>query len=454
MKSKKLITGLVSLLIVILAGGAIYLNSLLPIITGYAAKNMCSNVFVSGREPQSIQTTDLNFSFIKYTRNSVDQTEKSVTSRFLWGKSKAIYRDGFGATLVTDIPEEELRKAPALTGETPKFLPDTTAWPLGDKLADTLPSGIDKAKLDEISKKIISDNGYKGNAFGFMVLYKGVPVAEAYKPEFNAKTRFLSWSVAKSFTNGLIGALVRDGKVDINLPSGIDEWKNDERSKITLNDLMQMQSGLKWNEDYGSRSDVNLMLFDKPDMARFAIEKPLEHPAGTFWYYSSGSANIVSELAGKLFPDRTSFYRYANEAFLAKAGITDAVFETDPSGDYVGSSYIYVTARDYARFGLLYLNDGVVNGNRVLPEGWVKYTTTPASASNGEYGSLFWLNRSKKYPSAPEDMFSCQGHDGQMIFIIPSKDLVVVVLGFSHKPENELDFDRLLGDILGTVKAE
>lgn len=454
MKRNKLFAGTAVILILILAAAAVYLNSLLPIITGYAAKNLCSNVFVSGREAQSIETIDLNFSFIKYTKNRVDTNEKSVTSRFLWGKSKAIYREGFGATLVTDIPEEDLRKTPSLPAETPGFLRDTTAWPLGDKLADTLPSGIDKAKLDEITKKIISDNGYKGNAFAFMVLYKGVPVAEAYKPGFNVKTRFLSWSVAKSFTNGLIGALVRDGKVDINKPAGVDEWKNDERSKITINDLMQMQSGLKWNEDYGSRSDVNLMLFDKADMAGYAIKQPIEHPAGTFWYYSSGSANIVSELAGKLFPDRPSFYKYTHEAFLDKAGITDAFFETDPSGDFVGSSYLYATARDYARLGLLYLNDGLVNGERVLPVGWVKYTTTPASASNGEYGSFFWLNRSKKYPSAPGDMFSCQGHDGQLIFIIPSKDLVVVVLGFSHKPENDLDFDSLLGDILATVRAE
>jgi CubicO group peptidase (beta-lactamase class C family) len=451
MTKNKLVTGICTALILILAAGAIYLNSLLPIITGYAAKNLCSDVFVSGREAKSIEKTDLNFSFIKYTRNKVDYNEKSVTSRFLWGKSKAIYREGFGATLVIDIPEEELRKAPLPAAELPGFLSDTTAWPLGERMPGTIPEAIDMAKLDEITKKVIVDNGYKGNAFAFIVLYKGIPVAEAYKPGFSAKTRFLSWSVAKSFTNGLIGALVRDGKVDIHKPVTIDDWKNDDRSKITLNDLMQMQSGLKWNEDYGSRSDVNLMLFDKADMARYAIEKPLEHPSGTFWYYSSGSANIVSELAGNLFPDRPSLYRYFREALLEKTGITDAVFETDPSGDFIGSSYLYATARDYARFGLLYLNDGIFNGVRVLPEGWVKYTTTPASGSGGRYGSLFWLNGNKDYPSAPNDMFSCQGHDGQMIFIMPSQQLVVVVLGFSHKPDNNLDFDSLLKDITGTI---
>ncbi len=307
MIKKKFLTGTLVAFILILAAGALYLNSLLPIITGYAAKNLCSNVFVSGRDAQSIEATDLNFSFIRYTKNVVDKNEKSVTSRFLWGKSKAIYREGFGATLVTGIPEEELRKSPLPVAELQGFLPDTTAWPLGDILPDTIPSGIDKSKLNDITRKIIDDNGYMGNAFAFMVLYKGIPVAEAYKPGFNAKTRFLSWSVAKSFTNGLIGALVRDGKIDINKPAAIEEWKADDRNKITLNDLMQMQSGLKWNEDYGSRSDVNLMLFDKADMARYAIEQPLEHPAGTYWYYSSGSANIVSELAGNLFPDRPSF---------------------------------------------------------------------------------------------------------------------------------------------------
>jgi CubicO group peptidase (beta-lactamase class C family) len=451
MTKNKILKGIIATLILILAAGAIYINSLLPIITGYAAKNLCSDVFVSGREAKSIEATDLNFSFIKYTRNKVDYNEKSVTSRFLWGRSKAIFREGLGAILVTGVPEVTLRKAPVIPDDKPGFLPATTAWPLGDRLPDSIPAGIDKAKLNDITKKIIVDNGYKGNAFAFMVLYKGVPVAEAYKPGFNPKTRFLSWSVAKSFTNGLIGSLVRDGKADIYKPAAIDDWKNDERSKITLNDLMQMQSGLKWNEDYGSRSDVNLMLFDEADMAHYTIKKPLEHKAGTFWYYSSGSANIVSELAGKLFPDRQSLYRYMQEAFLEKTGIYDAVFETDPSGDFIGSSYFYATARDYARFGLFYLNDGIFNGERVLPEGWVKYTTTPATASGGQYGSLFWLNRSKDYPSAPVDMFSCQGHDGQMIFMIPSKQLVVVVLGFSHKPDNGLDFDSLLRDIIGTL---
>jgi len=451
MTKKKVFYGILLLLAVILAGGALYVNSLMPIITGYAAKNLCSNVFVSGRDAKEIESVDLNFSFIKFTKNKVDLEGQSVTSRFLWGRSKAIHRDGFGATLIRDASEEELRSAVYAVDTDPGYRPATTAWPLGNMVPDTVETGIDKSAMTEIARSLMSDTAYGGIPFAFIVLHKGLPVAETYRPGLGRDTRFLSWSVAKSFTNAIAGVLVKMGKMDISEQAGIEEWKNDERSRITLNDLLQMQSGLKWNEDYGSRSDVNLMLFNKGDMSRFAVTRPMEYQPGTSWKYSSGTANILTSLIRKEFDSDTSCYAFVHDNLFEKIGITDAVFEVDPSGDLVGSSYLYATARDYARFGLLYLNDGVFCGERILPEGWVKYSRTPASASGGEYGALFWLNRSKNYPSAPEDMFSCQGHDGQMIFILPSDDLVVVVLGFSHRPDNTFDFDALLGDILKTV---
>jgi len=285
-----------------------------------------------------------------------------------------------------------------------------------------------------------------------MVLHKGIPVAEAYKPQFNMHTRFLSWSIAKSFTNALVGILVRQGRIDINKPLEIDEWKNDERSSITLNDLMQMQSGLKWNEDYGNRSDVTLMLHCEKDMAQFAYEKPEDQPEGKKWYYSSGSANIISYGIRKAVGNDSVYYQIADNELFNKTGMPDAVFEVDPTGTMVGSSYLYATARDYARFALLYLNDGVFNGERILPEGWVKYTVTPASASGGQYGSLFWLNRNKSLPSAPEDMYSCQGHDGQRIFILPSQDLAIIIFGYSPTSRGGMDFDSLIRDILNTIQ--
>jgi CubicO group peptidase (beta-lactamase class C family) len=214
---------------------------------------------------------------------------------------------------------------------------------------------------------------------------------------------------------------------------------------------MQMQSGLKWNEDYGNRSDVTVMLHSTSDMSRYAFEQPLEYPAGTHWYYSSGTTNIVSYLIRRQFNNDSSYYAFANTQLFNKIGMPDAVFEVDPSGTRVGSSYLYATARDYARFALLYQNDGVFNGERILPEGWVKYSTTASSASNGEYGAFFWLNKSKKLPSAPEDMYMCNGHDGQHIFIMPAQDLIVVVLGYSPSSKGGIDLDRLLKDILTAV---
>ncbi len=293
MTRKRILYGVLLLAGAALTGISVYLNSLLPIITGYAAKNLCSAVFVSGRMPKDVEALDLNFSFIRYTRNSVDYAGKSVTSHFLWGKSKAIYREGFGTTLLRDVPEQSLRRIKYPSGARPSYMQDTVPWPMGDLLRDTA-TGIDMAALHEISRKLIAENAYRGNAFAFMVLHKGIPVAEAYKPQFSRHTRFLSWSMAKSFTNALMGILVRQGRIDINKPAGIETWKNDERSKITPGDLMHMQSGLKWNEDYGNRSDVTVMLHCESDMGSFASEKPLVHPSGTFWYYSSGTANIVS----------------------------------------------------------------------------------------------------------------------------------------------------------------
>jgi len=177
----------------------------------------------------------------------------------------------------------------------------------------------------------------------------------------------------------------------------------------------------------------------------------MEYPAGTHWYYSSGTSNIVSYLIRKQFSNDSLYYKFIHNELFNTIGMPDAVMEVDPTGTTVGSSYLYATLRDYARFGLLYLNDGVFNGIRVLPAGWVEYTTREASDSKGEYGAFFWLNKGKKFPSAPADMYSCAGHDGQKIFIIPSKELVVVVVGYSPSSNGGMDFDTLLRDILGTI---
>jgi len=444
---KRILYGFFTILVIALLSGLIYFNSLLPIITGYAAKNLCSAIFISGREQSDVEAVDLNFSFIKKNKNTVNFEDRSVTSRFLWGKSKAIFRDGFGVTLLRDVPEETLRKVKFPSGTDPGYDQDTIKWPLGNVLPDSL-TGINMDRLNEISTKVINGDTYNGNIFAFLVMHKGVPVVERYKPQFNEKTRFISWSMAKSFTNALVGIMVKQGKIDIDQPVELEEWQNDDRRTITIKDLMQMRSGLKWNEDYGNKSDVTVMLHCEPDMGQYALEQKLDYPVGTHWYYSSGTTNIMCDIIQKEINNDSIYYTFAEDELFNRIGMPDAVLETDPSGSWVGSSYLYATARDYARFALLYLNDGVFNGERILPEGWVEYCTTESPGSEGKYGAFFWLNRSKRIRSAPEDMFSCNGHDGQYIFMIPSKDLAIVILGYS--PEG-IDLDKLLGDVIGTL---
>ena len=436
-------------LLIAIVGGCIYLNRMMPIITGYAAKNLASAVFVSGREAKDVEALDLNFSFIRYTSNRVDYENKTVTSRFLWGKSTAVYREGCGVTLLRGASADELRGQRFPTGVTGEGLAGQdsthgTLLPLGDSAV--------AERLAPIAKAFVAERAYRGHPFAFVVVHKGGVVAECYDKGIGRDTKLLSWSMAKSFVNALIGIMVKDGMLDINAPMGIAEWQGDGRKAITLNDLMQMQSGLEWNEDYGARSDVNIMLHCETDMGLYALMKPLEHAPRTYWQYSSGTTDIVMRYLRGRFSSDEAFLRYMYSRLFARLGIAGAVFEQDMSGTPVGSSYLYVTALDYARFGQLYLDDGCVDGERILPEGWVDYTRKPAAASEGRYGSFFWLNRCGKFPEVPKDMFYCDGHDGQYIFIFPSHDLVVVVLGYSPKPGNVIDFNGLLRDVLSVIR--
>ncbi|MBP5375080.1 MAG: serine hydrolase [Bacteroidaceae bacterium] len=440
---KRLLRYAIIAFLLAIAGGCIYLNSLLPIITGYAAKNLASAVFVSGREAKDVEALDLNFSFIRFTHNKVDYENKTVTSRFLWRKSTAVYREGCGVTLLCGATVDQLREQHFPLDVLCGAEQDSTSkaqLPVGDSAV--------AERLAPIAKAFVSEHAYHGHPLAFVVLHKGGVVAECYDEDIGPDTKLLSWSMAKSFVNALIGIMVKDSLLDIHAPMDIPEWRGDGRKAITLNDLMQMQSGLEWNEDYGARSDVNIMLHCERDMGLFALSKPLEYEPGTHWQYSSGTTNIVMRYLRGRFSSDEAFLRYMHSRLFAPLGIVAPVFEQDMSGTPVGSSYLYATAMDFARFGQLFLDNGCIGNKRILPEGWVDYTRTPAVASEGRYGSFFWLNQCGKFPDVPKDMYYCDGHDGQDIFIFPSHQLVVVVLGFSPKPDNVIDFNALLRDIL------
>ncbi len=263
-----------------------------------------------------------------------------------------------------------------------------------------------------------------------------------YADGFTKDTPLPGWSMAKSVVNALAGVLVKEGKLSLSDPAAIPEWRgsSDPRREITLDQLLRMSSGLEFHENYRDPlADAMRMLFGAADAGAYAAAKPLEAQPGTRWSYSSGTTNIITSAMRRTVGD-PDYLEFPRRALFERLGMASAVMETDAGGTFVGSSFMYATARDWARFGLLYLRDGVWSGERILPEGWVAYTRTPApSAAEKQYGAHFWLRLSSGYRCAdegplPADAFHAVGFDGQFITIVPSRELVLVRLGLTRYP--------------------
>lgn len=447
MQKKKLIKRIILVVVIVALGyGINYCRKSFPIISGYGAKNMCSAIFVAHRNEQQVREQELGFAAMKLGTFTVDYKDSSVTgSVFGFCKYKAIYRKGLGATLVSEMPEDELRKQSFNLSQPPAINQDTVAWPMGDKVADEFPAAVNKAKLMEAVNAafIESDTAKPIRTRAVIVLYDGKIIAEQYAPTFTKNTKLLGWSMTKSVTGALVGILARDGRLNINDPAPVPEWKDntDPRHAITTKDLLQQSSGLDFEENYAKSCDATKMLFQRADMGGYTAEHPLKDKPGTVFYYSSGNSNILSRMVRQIVGDN-GYYKFVYDSLFYKLGMYNSTIEPDESGTYVGSSYMYATARDWARFGLLYYNKGLYNGQRILTEEWVKQSAEVAPASDkGEYGYQFWLNAGPKgkesereCPNSPTDMYFADGYEGQRVFIIPSKKLVIVRLGLTqHK---------------------
>ncbi len=266
-----------------------------------------------------------------------------------------------------------------------------------------------------------------------LVMRKGEIVSEIYGPQVTAQTTLISWSMAKSMTHALVGIAQMDGLLNVAESHLLPEWRSDDRHNITLQQLLEMRSGLSWVEDYvdGDASDVIEMLFGsgKDDIARYAIAQPLVTAPGAEWVYSSGTTNIVTRLLGNALGDANG--SHVNIERFMRSRLLDAIDmyaepKFDAAGTFVGSSYVYATARDFAKFGLLYLRDGVCNGVRILPEGWVDHARTQHvfdEETGLGYGAHWWT-----LPGERNSLVAA-GYEGQYIMVIPDRDLVVVRLG-------------------------
>ncbi|TCJ13730.1 class C beta-lactamase-related serine hydrolase [Flaviaesturariibacter flavus] len=446
------------LLLLGLGFGAWYASRAFPIISGYFAKNLASGVYVQHRDPEAVVREDLAgfpFSIASWKVNRADSSvEVSV-----WGlaRHKAIYRPGLGCTLLNKLPEARVRAQRFLLPPVPPPS-DSLPWPMGDKVADTFPAAIDRQRLDAAISHAMNapaiEAGKAAITRSFLVVYNGQIVGERYAPGADQRLVQIGWSMSKSITGALIGILVKEGRLNPDAPAPVPEWKGTEKEKITLRNLLQQSSGLDFEEDYSTPCEVTNMLFRSDDMAAFTAALPLREAPGSTFYYSSGNTNILSRIIRQTV-GAEQYAAFPYNALFYRIGMRSALLEPDPSGTYIGSSYSYATARDFARFGLLYLYGGRWNGEQVLPEGWVEASMRPIpSDPNGRYGYQFWLNGMdpehpgrRKFPDAPADLFYAKGFGGQGTYIIPSKKLVIVRLG-----QNGIDENTFLREVVGALR--
>ncbi|WP_159589205.1 serine hydrolase domain-containing protein [Chelativorans xinjiangense] len=421
--------------------------ALIRVGASYTAKIVCSNVFLAGREAESVLAEDVQapgHPLLRLMQVRVDGEERTVrTGLFgVFGEGLAVFRDGTGCAAVPDGDVAAARGA-AIKAPTAASRDDAAPWPQGER-ADTGGYPEIAALLDDPAivgpglraAVVVSDGRIVGERLG---------VGDA-----GPERRLLGWSVTKTVNAAIAGTLVGAGRLSVEEKNLLPEWAGDRRSEITVAHLLGLESGLAFNEDYGGVSDVTRMLYLEPDMARFAADMPLRYRPGEHFSYSSGTSVILSRVWQNTFADAEEALAWPRRALFDPLGMETAVFETDARGTFTGSSYLYASPRDWARFGQLLLQDGVWEGQRVLPEGWAKWMRTPTRASDGEYGRGVWMQgprvttpRDRHQDEGfdlPEDAYWMIGHDGQTITIIPSRRLVVVRMGLTpnvlaYKPQ-------------------
>jgi CubicO group peptidase (beta-lactamase class C family) len=294
-----------------------------------------------------------------------------------------------------------------------------------------------------------------------LVVHGGRLLAESYAPGYGPASRLCGWSMTKGVMSALVGILAGEGRLSLKDRALLPEWRRpgDPRADIALEDLLRMRSGLAFSDVYSDPlSDVTRMLFVSQSAAGLAAARPLCAAPGDRWAYSSGTTNIISRVARGAFPSHADYLAFPRRALFGPLGMSSALLEPDAAGDFVASSFMYATARDWARFGLLYARDGVWAGRRVLPEGWVGFSRTPTPQSpDGRYGAHWWLRLSRDFGGEteaakrlPADAFHAQGHEGQVVSVIPSLDLVAVRLGMSIRAD-AWDHAAFLADVLDAL---
>lgn len=444
MRKFKLLLGAALLGIIVL----VYFNyPKLNLISGYASKNMASNAFIADREPVDVLLNDHNMTLINLSDCTVSENDRSTTAT-VYGlmPRTAVYKDGLGAVLTNDeFSKHNFNIVPKRT-----ILKDSLPFPFGNNgVRDTILENVDYDKLTVAFTNAFKDPQQKTRSL--LVVHKNEIIGEQYIRGFTKDTPILGWSMTKSVLATLYGILEYQGKIDMNFrPFSKEIQMKNLKSNITIDHLLRMQSGLAWDEDYFKISDVSRMLFLASDMTIAQRENEVIAAPTEIWNYSSGTTNLLSGILREQFNTHQEYLDFPYKELIDKIGMHSMLLETDLVGNYVLSSYGWATTRDWAKFGLLYLNKGNWNGERIFSDSWVNYVSKPTQNSNGTYGAHFWLNAEGKYPDISKELYSVNGFQGQRIFIIPSKDLVIVRTGLEEQTDEQ--FNTLLKEIIASIR--
>ncbi|TXF87103.1 serine hydrolase [Neolewinella aurantiaca] len=426
---------LLVLLVVLVFAAFLWFKPLLNIGAGYAAKHACSCHFLQGRELEEIREHDLNFSVLGMVGLEVSGNEVE-SSFFGLVDRRAVFREGVGCTLIND-EEKPLAEVKGAAAGAKKVEGALVTGPAA--LTEALDFGMAPVP--------------GGAARGLVVMQNGEIIAERYAPGYDQNTLLLGWSMTKTLTALTLGKALED-----ELASGVspeelvatdhlfpEVWTDSARQLVTIADLLHMNSGLSWNEGYGSLTDATIMLHEMPDMAAYAIAAPAVAPRNTVWNYSSGTTNIIAEIASRRGGE-SSFADLYHELFSDVA--PSLLIEPSQAGLPVGSSYGWATARDWANLGQFMLQDGIWNGDTLLTPGWIDYLRKPVTGSEGTYGGQTWLP-GPDMPSLPKDAFLMRGFQDQRVFVIPSRNLVIARLG--HGEDKSTDFDGLVARLMDVI---
>jgi len=397
------------------------------VATGMGAKLMCSAYYVSGfSEQQAFEDLVQYSSVLQYLKVEHDDENRTVrTSLFGLAPTTASYTPGIGCyNNYSGFGQRHIlnaRQLPLLASH----------WPHGNRV-ETINPSIQR-QLDTL---VALDNAEGLDTRALLVVRNGEVVAESYARGANPDSALLGWSMAKSLTAVMIGNLEYRGLISADEAAGFAAWADDDRARISIEHLLTMTDGLAFSEEYNPGDDATAMLFTEPSASNYALARPVLHAPGEHFNYSSGSANLLA----RLYFDRTGATLDASlEDFrrhiVVPLSLQHTVFESDASGVFVGSSYLYASARDWARLGQMMLNRGVLNGARIVSEDWVQRAVKPNTSGNQRaYGYQWWLNDGDAqltWPELPADAFAAQGNRSQVLMVIPSADTVIVRLGWS-----------------------